>query len=61
MHTANAKRKLLCAYLRIDEKLQNYLNEFRYLLNRRYFGLDILKGLAFAVAVLTWYCKHNRK
>lgn len=58
VHTAigNAKRTLLCAYHRIDGKyLQNYLNEFCYRLNRRYFGLDIFERLAFAVAALTWY------
>jgi hypothetical protein len=58
VHTAigNAKRTLLSAYHRIDgEYLQNYLNEFCYRLNRRYFGLDIFERLAFAVAALTWY------
>lgn len=58
VHTAigNAKRTLLSAYHRIDgEYLQNYLNEFCYRLNRRYFGLDIFERLAFAVADSTWY------
>ena len=58
VHTAiaNAKRTLLSAYHRIDgEYLQNYLNEFCYRLNRRYYGLEIFERLAFAVAALTWY------
>ena len=58
VHTAigNAKRALLCAYHRIDGiYLQNYLNEFCYKLNRRYFGLDIFERLVFAVAAFTWY------
>lgn len=58
VHTAiaNAKRTLLSAYHRIDGAfLQNYLNEFCYRLNRRYFGLEIFERLTFAVAALTWY------
>lgn len=58
VHTAigNAKRTLLSAYHRIDgDYLQNYLNEFCYRLNRRYFGLNIFERLVFAVVTLTWY------
>lgn len=48
---ANAKRNFLGIYHKIKGKyLQNYLNEFVYKLNRRYFGEGLFDRLAVAMA-----------
>lgn len=57
VHTAvaNAKRVLLNSYHRINtDYLQNYLDEFCYRLNRRYFD-NIFERLLFAAAGRAWY------
>ena len=47
---ANAKRNFLGIYHKIKGKyLQNYLNEFVYKLNRRYFGEALFDRLAVAM------------
>lgn len=54
---SNAKRTLLGIYHKIDGKyLQNYLDEFCYKLNRRYFGKDLFDRLVVAVTHQYW-CK----
>lgn len=53
---ANAKRTLLGIYHKIKGKyLQNYLDEFCYKLNRRYFGERLFDRLAIAIATPYWY------
>lgn len=48
---SNAKRNLLGVYHMIkNEYLQNYLNEFCYRLNRRYFGENLFNRIVVAVA-----------
>jgi len=48
---SNVKRNLLGIYHRIDDRyLQNYLDEFCYKLNRRYFGDKLFDRLIIAVA-----------
>lgn len=52
---SNAKRNFLGVYHKIMGKyLQNYLNEFCYKLNRRYFGDRLFDRLALAVAKSYW-------
>lgn len=52
---SNAKRNLLGIYHKIKGKyLQNYLNEFCYKLNRRYFGERLFDRLTLAVAKNYW-------
>ncbi|AMS27689.1 transposase [Bacteroidetes bacterium UKL13-3] len=52
---ANAKRMLLGIYHKIKGLyLQNYLNEFCYKLNRRYFGDKLFDRLTLAVAKTYW-------
>lgn len=47
---SNAKRNLLGVYHVIDRKyLQNYLNEFCYRLNRRYFGENLFDRMVIAI------------
>lgn len=54
---SNAKRTLLGIYHKIEGKyLQNYLNEFCYKLNRRYFGNHLFDRLVVAVTHQYW-CK----
>lgn len=54
---SNAKRTLLGIYHKIDGKyLQNYLDEFCYKLNRRYFGNRLFDRLVAAVTHQYW-CK----
>ncbi len=54
---SNAKRTLLGIYHKIEGKyLQNYLNEFCYKLNRRYFGNHLFDRLVIAVTHQYW-CK----
>jgi len=53
---SNAKRTLLGIYHKIEGKyLQNYLNEFVYKLNRRYFGKNLFDRLLVAVTHQYWY------
>ena len=60
VHTmiSNAKRNLLGINHKIkDEYLQNYLNEFCYKTNRRYFGKFLFERLEIAAVEDTWYGK----
>jgi len=60
VHTmiSNAKRNLLCTNHQIkDEYLQNYLNEFCYKTNRRYFGTNLFERLIAISVDDTWYGK----
>lgn len=53
---SNAKRTFLGIYHKIEGKyLQNYLNEFVYKLNRRYFGNKLFDRLLVAVTHQYWY------
>lgn len=53
---SNAKRTFLGIYHKIEGKyLQNYLNEFVYKLNRRYFGNQLFDRLLVAVTHQYWY------
>ena len=52
---SNAKRQLLATYHQVGEHyLQNYLNEFCYKQNRRYFKEHIFDRLMIAAATLHW-------
>ena len=60
VHTmiSNAKRNFLGINHKIkDEYLQNYLDEFCYKTNRRYFGKELFERLMFAAIEDTWYGK----
>lgn len=60
VHTmiSNAKRKLLGINHKIKtDYLQNYLNEFCYKTNRRYFGDRLFERLEIAAMEDTWYGK----
>ena len=60
VHTmiSNAKRNLLGTNHQIkDEYLQNYLNEFCYKTNRRYFGTNLFERLIHIAVEDTWYGK----
>jgi hypothetical protein len=60
VHTmiSNAKRNLLGINHKIkDEYLQNYLDEFCYKTNRKYFGLNLFERLMDAAIEDTWYGK----
>jgi len=53
---ANAKRWLLGIHHMIKGKyLQNYLNEFCYKLNRRYFGNRLFNRVSIALAKSYWH------
>lgn len=53
---SNAKRTLLGIYHKIKGKyLQNYLNEFCYKLNRRYFGEHLFDRLVLAISFQYWH------
>ena len=55
---SNAKRTLLGIYHQVAGKnLQDYLNEFCYKLNRRYFGNRLYDRIIIAVASGTWCTK----
>ena len=52
---SNAKRSLLSAFHHVDDKyLQNYLNEYTYKLNRRYFGEKLFERLLIACISFNW-------
>lgn len=58
VHTAisNAKRLFLGVHHNVSkEYLQNYLNEFCYKFNRRYFGEHLFDRLLIASVSTTWY------
>jgi hypothetical protein len=56
----NAKRNLLGINNQIkDEYQQNYLDEFCYKTNRRYFGNEIFKRLVVVAVNGTWYGKRR--
>ena len=60
VHTmiSNAKRNFLGINHKIkDEYLQNYLDEFCYKTNRRYFGFNLFERLMDAAIEDTWYGK----
>ncbi|MBT4399619.1 MAG: IS1595 family transposase [Bacteroidetes bacterium] len=53
---SNAKRCMLSAYHHVDDKyLQNYLNEYTYKLNRRYFGDKLFERLLIACISFSWF------
>ena len=52
---SNAKRNLLNCYHHVDDIfLQNYLDEFTYKLNRRFFGEKIFDRLIIACSSFSW-------
>ena len=58
VHTAisNAKRKLLGLHHHVNDRyMQNYLNEFCYKFNRRYFGIKLFDRLVVAAISSAWY------
>lgn len=58
VHTAisNAKKKLLGLHHQVkDEYMQNYLNEFCYKFNRRFFGENLFDRLIVAAISNPWY------
>jgi hypothetical protein len=62
VHTmiSNTKRNLLGIHHNIkDIYLQNYLDEFCYKTNRRYFGKDLFDRLLIAAVDNTWYGKFS--
>jgi len=62
VHTmiSNAKRNFLGINHKIkDDYLQNYLDEFCYKVNRRYFGQDLFERLMIAAVDDTWYGKNR--
>lgn len=53
---SNAKKKLLGLHHHIkDDYMQNYLNEFCYKFNRRYFGQNLFDRLVIAAMENPWY------
>jgi hypothetical protein len=53
---SNAKRNFHGVYHMIKGRyLQNYLNEFCYKLNRRYFGDGLFQRVTIALATSYWY------
>jgi len=58
VHTtiSNAKRLIQGVHHNVSSQhLQNYLNEFCYKFNRRYFGVDIFDRMLIASISSTWY------
>ncbi len=58
VHTAisNAKKKILGLHHQVNDMyMQNYLNEFCYKFNRRYFGEKLFDRLVIAVLEKPWY------
>jgi ribosomal protein L37AE/L43A len=53
---SNAKKKILGLHHSVkDEYMQNYLNEFCYKFNRRYFGIKLFDRLMVAAISSAWY------
>ena len=53
---SNAKKKILGLHHQVkDDYMQNYLNEFCYKFNRRYFGDKLFDRLVFATLKNPWY------
>lgn len=53
---SNAKKKILGLHHSVkDTYMQNYLNEFCYKFNRRYFGIKLFDRLIVAVLEKSWY------
>ena len=62
LHTAisNAKKKLLALHHHVNDKyMQNYLNEFYYKSNWRYFGIKLFDRLVVAAISTAWYKSCN--
>lgn len=58
VHTAisNAKKKILGLHHHVNDKyMQNYLNEFCYKFNRRYFGIKLFDRIIVAAIEGAWY------
>jgi transposase-like protein len=56
---SNAKRNILGIYHSVKEEyLQNYLNEFCYMTNRRYFGEKKLDRLLILAVNKAWYQRY---
>ncbi len=58
VHTAisNAKKKILGLHHQVnDSYMQNYLSEFCYKFNRRYFGVNLFDRLVIAAMEKPWY------
>jgi transposase-like protein len=58
VHTAisNAKKKILGLHHHVNDKyMQNYLNEFCYKFNRRYFGVKLFDRILVAAVAGAWY------
>lgn len=54
---SNAKKKILGLHHSVkDIYMQNYLNEFCYKFNRRYFGIHLFDRLLVATLSNPWYC-----
>ena len=52
---SNAKRNFLNNFHHVDDSyLQNYLDEFTYKLNRRYFGDKLFERLLIACVAFSW-------
>jgi DNA-directed RNA polymerase subunit RPC12/RpoP len=63
VHTAisNAKKKLLGLHHHVkDEYMQNYLSEFCYKFNRRYFGEKLFDRLLITVMAKSWYQPYSK-
>ena len=53
---SNAKKKILGLHHQVkDDYMQNYLNEFCYKFNRRYFGEKLFDRLVVASLKNPWY------
>jgi len=62
VHTAisNAKKKILGSHHQLkDTYMQNYLNEFSYKFNRRFFGQQLFDRLIVATLASPWYKPNN--
>ncbi len=63
VHTAisNAKKKLLGLHHHVkDNYMQNYLSEFCYKFNRRYFGEALFDGLVVTALEKPWYQPYSK-
>lgn len=53
---SNAKKKILGLHHQVkDSYMQNYLSEFCYKFNRRYFGINLFERLVIAAMEKPWY------